>query len=518
METFARRWVEACTPAGEVPTAALHKLVAELRRAARAGAPPLELALRTFVYLSDGQSPAKRVPLFDRALDLLLWEEEEPWLVAICRAALGQVALNLQQEGRAIASHEEIEATIESALPPPEERPARAAAHVLRALTGERGLLRPAGSNRYAFAHPLWRAYLAARQLVAVDPATLAERLDDPLWTEVLRFYAELGDMGPLVAAWLRRPDDMFHTSLHTLSSWVSVAPEEAAWRDGAMAVLARGFLQPGQPAQVRQALAEALAATGVSGITYFFKQALQHPDVEVHIAAALGLAKTAGESDLAMLEGLLEDEHPAVREAVVRRLAYLNVDAATRRLGRMILEGDETLRPVAAEALATRGEEGVTFLREVIESQDVMARRAAVFGLAQIQAWDLLEKVAREDEQWIVRSAASAALEEREKQEKTPGVMPPPEIEQVPWLISWAAARGEGVGLGDVARRTLWRALSEGDAPIRLAAAQILAQVGRPEDVEPLRTALADPDPAITSAALEALAEIGRRYELRIE
>ena len=517
VEAFARQWLEVCTPADQPSPIPPHKLVAELRHAAQTGSCPLELALRAFVCLSDEQPPAKRVALFDRALDLLLWQEEEPWVLGACRAVLGQIALNLQREGRATASREEIDTAVESALPPPEERPARAAARVLRALTGERGLLRPAGSNRYTFAHPLWQAYLAARQLVAVDPTTLVERLDDPRWTEVLHFYAELGDMGPLVAAWLRRPDDMFHTSLHTLSSWISVAPEGAAWRDGAMAVLARGILQPGQPAQIRQGLAEALAVTGVSGVIYFFKQALQHPDPEVRAAAALGLIRTAHESDLAMLDTLLEDENPTVREAAVRRLVYLDVDAATRRLGRVLLEGDDKLKPAAAEALAIRGEEGVTFLHEVIESQDVMARRAAVFGLAQIGARELLEKVAREDEQWIVRSAASTVLEEIEKQEKTPGVTPPPAIEQLPWLISWAAAQGEGVGLGDAARRMLQRALSEGDAPVRLAAAQVLAQVGRPDDVEPLRTALTDPDPAVASIALDTLAEIGRRYDLRV-
>jgi len=518
VETFARQWVEVCTPVGEEPAVAPYKLVAELRRAARAGASPLELALRAFVCLMDEQSPAKRAALFDRALDLLLWQKEEPWVLGACRAVLGQIALKLQQERRATASREEIDTAIESALPPPEERPARAVTRVLRALTGERGLLRPAGSNRYTFTHPLWQAYLAARQLVAVDPATLIERLDDPRWTKVLHFYAELGNMGPLVAAWLRGPDDMFHTRLHTLSSWVGAAPEGASWRDGAMAVLARAFLQVGQLAQVRRELAKSLAATGAPGVIYFFKQALEHPDAEVRVAAAMGLARTAGESDMAMLEALLEDEEPAVREAAVRRLAYLDIDAATRRLGWTLLEGDDRLRPAAAEALAMRGEEGATFLREVIESEDAMSRRAAVFGLAQIEARDLLEKVAREDEQWIVRSAASAALEEMEKQEKTAGVAPPPEIEQLSWLISWAATQGEGVGLGNAARQMLRRALSEGDAPARLAAAQVLAQVGRPDDVEPLRTALTDADPAIVSAALDALARISRQYELRIE
>ena len=96
----------------------------------------MELALGAFVYLSDKRPTAKRAALFDRALDLLLWQEKETRLVAVCRAALGQVALNLQQEGRATASREDIVAAIESALPPPEDRPARAAIHVFRALTG----------------------------------------------------------------------------------------------------------------------------------------------------------------------------------------------------------------------------------------------------------------------------------------------------------------------------------------------------------------------------------------------
>ncbi len=519
VETFASQWVKVCAPADESPTVALRELAAELWRAAQAGSSPLELALRAFVYLSDGQSPAKRAALFDRALDLLLWQEQEEkaWLSAACRVALGQMALELQQEGHTTASREEIEVAIEAALPPPEERPARAVTHVFRALTGERGLLRPTGTNRYAFVHPLWQAYLAARQMVAVAPASLVERLDDSRWADVLHFYVELGDMGPLVTAWLRSPDDMFHTHLCTLSSWISVAPEDAAWRDGAMAVLARGFLQPGQPTIIRQALAEALAATGVPGVIYLFKQALQHPNVEMRTAAVLGLARVAGESDLPDIEAAMDDENPAVRQAAVRGLAHLSIDAATRLLERVLLEGDETLRPVAAGVLAGREEEGMTFLREVVESGDVITRRAAVFGLAQAGARDLLEKMAREDEQWIVRSGASMALAEIEEQEKHPGVAPPPKVERLPWLISWAAAQGTGVGVGDAARQVLLRALVGGEPPVRQAAAQTMAQVGRPDDVEPLRAALTDPDPTVACAALEALAEIGRRYDLKL-
>jgi len=518
VEAFARRWMEMCTPAGEPTSVAVHRLVAELQGAARAGAPPLELALRALVVHADGRAPARRTALFDRALDCLLWQEEEPWLSGACRAILGQVTLSLQREERGTTTREEIDAAIEAALPPPEERPARAAAHVFRALTGARGLLRPAGLSRYAPVHPLWQAYLAARQLAAADSAELVEQLDDPRWDEVLRFYAELGDMGPLVTAWLHRPDDMFHTHLHRLSSWIGVAPEDAGWRDGAMATLARAFLQAGVPEPVRQTLAASLAATGAPGLAYFFKRATQHPDAGVRVAAALGLTRTASESDLPALEAVLEDESAAVREATVRGLAHLGIDAATRWVARIVMAGDETLSPIAGEALAHCGDEGVTFLREAVESENVMARRAAALGLAQVKERALLEKLAREDAQWIVRSAASAALDELDEQERISGVAPPPEIDQLPWLISWAASQREGVGLGDAARRTLQRAMSAGNALVRLASAQTLAQVGRPDDVEPLRAALTDDDPFVVSTALEALAEISKRYDLRIE
>lgn len=517
VETFARQWVDACPPADEPAPVVTRELAAALWSAARVGSCPLELSLRAFVHLADGQSPDNRADLFDRAMGLLLWREPEGEISssATYRAALGQVALSLQQERRATAGREEIEAAIEAALPPSGERPTRAVAHAWRTLTGESGLFRPVGGHRYAFTHPLWQAYLAARQLVAAAPASLVEYLDDPRWADVLRFYAELGDMGPLVAAHLRRPDDMFHTRLHTLCSWISVAPEGAAWREVAMRTMAHSFLQPDQPAMVRQALAEALAVTNVPGIIYLFKQALQHPNAEVRAAAILGLAKIAGEADLPDFEAMLADEALPVRQASVRGLAYLHIDAATRLLEWVLLEGDETLKPVAAQVLAERGEEGVAFLSEAAESEDVMVRRAVVLGLEQAGAYDLLEKMAREDEQWIVRSGALAALTEIEEQEKQFGVAPLPEIEQLPWLITWAAAQGTGVGVGDAARQMLRRALSEGDTSVRLAAVQVLAQTGRPADVEPLRAALADPDPIVASTALEALAEVNRRHDL---
>jgi HEAT repeat protein len=520
VEAFARKWAGLYTQEGELPQVSMRLVIADLQSALRTGSSPLELALRAFLHFSGHSVPDKRAGLFDAVMDLLLQEqaqEGEPWWLATCRATLGQVALELQQGGRETVSREEIERAIESALPPSEERPAHAARRVFHALTGEHGLLYPVGSDYYAFVHRLWLAYLAARQLVAADPSVLMEHMEDPRWSEVLRFYAELGDMRPLVSEWLRTPDDVFNTRLRTLGAWVSVAPEGATWREGTMAVLAKAFIHPGTIGPAKKVLANALAATGMPGVTYFLKQALQHPEAEVRLAAVTGLARIAKETDLPSLEPLLEDKDAAVREAVVHALAYAGFETSWRWLELILLEGNDDLRPVAAAALADCGEAGVGLLRKLVESEDVMTRRAAIYGLAQVGAKDLLTHAAREDEQWIVRSAASAALDEIEKRETSLGVESVPELERLPWLISWAADRGEGVGLGEAARGRLRQALVEGNPKVRLAAAQILRQIGRPDDIQSLRAAIADTDSAVVNAVVEAVGEIGRRYDLHI-
>jgi HEAT repeat protein len=61
-----------------------------------------------------------------------------------------------------------------------------------------------------------------------------------------------------------------------------------------------------------------------------------------------------------------------------------------------------------------------------------------------------------------------------------------------------------------------LRRALEKGDGPTRVVAAQTLAQVGRPDDIEPLLAVLADED--VVDAALDALAQIGDRHDLSFE
>jgi len=516
-DALAERWAASFRDA--IP-AAPRVLWTELRRATRAGASPMELALRAFVYLSTQEDlPRRAGALFERAADLLLSQPDSAWLLATCHATLGRLALALFRERCRTLSRAEVEAAIRENVSSSDESPTRSVAIAFRVLTGKRGMLRLLPQGRLQFIHSRWQAYFAARELVTLAPTDLAERLDDPRWAEVFAFYAEFGDMGPLMSAWLSRSDDLTRSRLRALARWVSVAPEGAAWREQATALLAKTLLQPQLAHPVRRALAEDLAVTGMPGVSAFLGKLLAHPNAEVRIAALRGLGRCGAEPEVTLLEPALGDADVRVCQAALDALAALNLDAAAKALaGYLAATSNDELRPAAAEALAHCGGMGRALLREAAASDNVMVRRAAVFGLAAARERLLLERVAREDTQWIVRSAAVAVLAELDagEQEAT-GVPPMPEADDLAWLISWTAGRGQGVERGTGARHMLLCALREGQPAAQLAALETLALIGRPEDVPAVEPLLRETDSGLAQAAFEVMAEVSQRYDLRL-
>jgi len=404
--------------------------------------------------------------------------------------------------------------------PAPEPKRVRAAlASFLKAFLAPGGPLVACATDRYRFAHSLWQAMLTAEEL-ASSPDLLVAHLDDPSWLTVVDFYAEVGRMEPVVQAWLSRPDDLWQTRLRTAARWAALAPREAQWRNGVMALLGRSLLAPNLSDESRHRLAEALIRTSDPGVPLFLRHALRNPNPAVRAIAARMMAFLREGADLSGLAKALEDPEETVRIAAVHALGETNVPAAVEWLVHVLTSGDETLQVEAARALARQGEEGYKVLREALQHDDFMVRRAAAYGLGEIEAlWarELLEKTAREDPQWIVRSAAGTALSEREQKAKPTPPPSPPVPWDMGWLIAWAAEQGEGVGIGEAAFGPLLRALAEGPAPIRRAAAQTLGWVGRPEHVDALRRALNDPEPDVARMALRALEELSARYGLSI-
>ncbi|MCK5316816.1 MAG: HEAT repeat domain-containing protein, partial [Anaerolineales bacterium] len=160
------------------------------------------------------------------------------------------------------------------------------------------------------------------------------------------------------------------------------------------------------------------------------------------------------------------------------------------------------------AEALACNPDEGYAMLRDAMEMENLLTRRAAVFGLARVpEAWaiEILESVHLDDDQWVVRGAAAEVLE---RHRNPPWKIHPPidDLSTLPWLQAFAEKEGLAVAPGRAALEMLRRALNKGSDDEQIAALEAIIWAGGEELAMELFQALRSPEPHLRDAAYEAL------------
>jgi len=137
--------------------------------------------------------------------------------------------------------------------------------------------------------------------------------------------------------------------------------------------------------------------------------------DPFVRQLVALGYGMFTDEKAVTGLAELSDDESTSVQNAAVLSLARLWTAPAQDALVNVIFNADEAIRSSACELLAAHNPDGHQMLKEIIATDNYLARKAAVSGLRCIkEPWvrEVLEKVSVEDTQWVVRDAAIAALD----------------------------------------------------------------------------------------------------------
>ncbi len=515
-------------PEEPVDTLDEEDLFATLKWALVSGDELLALTTRTWLFMRDAQAPTRLMDALNAVLQIQMPYPElgdEPEKIELAEEAyritervLENVAYQQRLEGKTF-SQEDFDALLEEQLPPPAER-APQLENTVHRLLKQNPLFSLNRGQEIGFSHFLWRELFAARKLTAIEDAIdqLRPHLNDPEWRLLLECYVGLGaDARALIVQLLRqslRPED--HTSLLIAARWAVLAPEDAGWRKNVMKALAQSFAQPGIAADYRIAVGQALALVAGESALPFYLQVLKHPRAAVRAAALRGVGWTGGPKQMRALASGLTDEDFDVRVSAVRGLGDLGTSGAVRFLKDHLVEADEELMLIIAAVLAETPEGGEA-LKEATQADDLLVRRAAVHGLGQIdEPWTrgVLERVLREDSQWLVRSAAEAALSERGEEETDPSVPAPPRVDEAQWLIAWAAQQGLGVGLDEAAMQMLLRALEVGDVPTQVLGAQTLAQIGHQEHLTALRSLLSAENEAVHEAAQLAMASIKARYQ----
>ena len=343
------------------------------------------------------------------------------------------------------------------------------------------GLLHEHPNSQIRFTSPVFLGYLAGLSASAEEAEQFAQEfLDQNHWSAremALHFAAACGENTAWINRFIQSPDVPLCRNVLTAARWLREAPVSAAWRSNVMRTLVTLVQNDLLPMSTRARLTGAFSLSGDPSVVKLFKTLLPSKSPAGRRMALLGCGALANPQLIADMLAMLADVEPDVRHTACLAIAATPGEVALNAIVQVLLEGDEDIRQAAAESLALIPGEGHQALQEAISYDDLLTRRAAVFGLTQIhEPWarEALEKTAVADGQWVVRNAAAQALETvPTAYAAIPGPLPEPA--ESPVLLAFAGKQGIGIVPGEPAAELLFRALSTGSKEEKLLAMQYL-------------------------------------------
>lgn len=375
------------------------------------------------------------------------------------------------------------------------------------------GLLVSYPNNKMRFVHPIFAGYLAGRSLANFKEEESI--INQPDWSGkylAMRYLAAHGDASKLVQTMLEFSRLPMHRPLFAAARWLRDAPKNAPWRGKLFGTLASVLQTEGLPLNLRgQAMAAFVISNDPSAQT-LFRQLSTTLSFELVQLAVIGSGAMRDSKSIQVLERAMEAPSLAVRRAACMALVSIGTNEALEAVAHTLLNGDEDIRRAAAEALANDPKEGYEMLRDGTTISDILLRRAVVYGLGRVsQPWatEILQKVQIDDDQWVVRNAATEVLEAKAH----PGARAPRKLKapsESPWLIQFAGKQGVGISPGAPATDILLLALKSGDADARLAALPYLKFTPSEGVIAQLYEAMYTDDPELREAAYNTLWELG--------
>ncbi len=327
----------------------------------------------------------------------------------------------------------------------------------------------------FAINHPLIIAYAAS-----LAPAAQSQVTSFPPWSlelQRLRFIAGRISEPEGILQVLENEDLPLHRNLLISARFLDESPLESRWRVNLMRRLVYLIKQDTLPLGLRMSFIAVAVASRDASLSVLFKQLFTSPSPEVRRISALAAGAARDKNVTGELIRLMGDHSLEVRCAACLALSNIPGSAAWQAIIDALIKGEEHLQQVAAECLAASGEKGHEVLRNAVTFDNILVRRAAVIGFSQVrEKWcvSLLEKIAVEDGQWVVRNAASQALEMiHQKNIYIPRHIPNPD--SAPWLIQFAARQGTTLNEGEFPKAMLLQVLSNGNQEEKLSALNYL-------------------------------------------
>ena len=316
------------------------------------------------------------------------------------------------------------------------------------------------------FSNPMIGGYLAAllstdNPIPHQDPSIQWSLLD-----AAETFWAYSANIALVAQNHLQLDVPPLHAQFLKIGKTLRSVPRSEEWRINYMRRMVQLITQEALPMGIRLKILTTALRSNDPSIPALLKQLSNNNSPVVRQVIALGCGYYQEGQLIDILLALLGDSDADVRLAACIAISSIESEQALAVLEQILSNGDEPMRLAVAEALAFHPPAGHDILQRSMDSEDILTRRAVVFGLAEIdQEWakQALEKIAIGDAQWIVRNAAAQVLEKREHSSESVNLTRLVKISDSPWLIQYAGEQGEGIANEDHAQRLLIQALRYG-------------------------------------------------------
>lgn len=346
----------------------------------------------------------------------------------------------------------------------------------------DNGLLKSHIDSTISFSNPIIHSFLAG--CTSNTQSDLNHLFNNTNWLTASNTIGYMAIRHPIpdqITEFINKSKNPLQTELLIAARWLHTSLENTEWYRIVMRRLANILGDSSHPLAIRGRILSTLTASRLSGINVLLKNLITSNDAITRQLAALGLGQIQDIKSISNLISLLNDPVPNVRRAACLALVAVGNSTALEAVAEALLRADDDLQRMAAEALANNFEEGYPTLKEGAALEDLHVRRSVVYGLQRVnEAWSnkILEDLQVHDEQWVVKTAATQALEELALPD-THIPYPHPPLTETPWLISFAGERGIGVAPGKPAMNILLLALREGNEEQKLAALDYLGLKG---------------------------------------
>jgi len=313
-------------------------------------------------------------------------------------------------------------------------------------------LILPTSTGKYIFTHSELIGYFASLSQNK-DPISDLNQIDLqwPANYAYLGFCSAQDSNSEWLTTYISQEISAFPINFLNISPWLKITNKNLTWRVNYIKQLVKIIQDNNAKYATRIRAIAGLVHSNDNSLPVFFRQLLSHNDNSLKELAIYAISCASRDNSfIADLISLSQKVPAKFQKNICLALSTFEEEDAVHELARILLNGEEKVRQLVAECLAFNPTNGTEILQEAVTMDDIVVRRSAINGLVKLNnlwAIQTLKNLMIQDSQWVVRNAATQALEYLESENPfIPDRKLP--LSETPWIIEFAGNQNLGVSI----------------------------------------------------------------------